>query len=68
MPGAFDIGVAVTALERAGARFMLVDDRGTEYATDADVEKAEQFYASGDFYTPNCVADPKVWTASTAKV
>lgn len=60
LSGTFDVDVAVTALERAGARIMLVDDRGTEYATEADVEAAEQRYVSGDFYTPNYVADPMV--------
>ena len=39
---------------------MLVDDRGTEYPTQADVEKAEQLHVPGDFYTPNYVADPRV--------
>ncbi|MCA1694476.1 MAG: hypothetical protein LC749_06985 [Actinobacteria bacterium] len=60
LSGIVDVDVAVTALERAGARFMLVDNRGTEYATEADVETAEQRYASRDFYTPNYVAAPKV--------
>lgn len=60
LSGAFDVGVAVTALRRAGARFMLVDNRGTEYATEADVEAAEKRYTIGDFYTPNYVANPKV--------
>ncbi|MGH9278997.1 MAG: hypothetical protein ACRD12_12940 [Acidimicrobiales bacterium] len=60
LSGVFDVDVAVTALERAGARFSLVDNRGTEYATEADVEAAEQRYVSGDFYTPNYVAAPKV--------
>ena len=60
LSGAFDTDQAITALERAGARFMLVDDKGTEYPTQADVEKAEQRHVAGDFYTPNYVADPKV--------
>lgn len=60
LSGDFDTAVAVTALERAGARFMLVDDKGTEHPTEVDVEKAEQRHVPGDFYTPNYVADPKV--------
>jgi hypothetical protein len=58
--GAFDVDVAIAALERAGARFLLVDDRGTEYATEAEVEEALQRHEPGEFYTPNYVADPKV--------
>jgi hypothetical protein len=60
LSGAFEVAVAVTALERAGARFMLVDDKGAEYPTEAEVEKAEQLHVAGGFYTPNYVAAPKV--------
>ncbi len=60
LTGKFDVDVAVAALKRAGARFMLVDESGTEYPTEGDVEKAEQLHATGDFYTPNYVAEPKV--------
>jgi hypothetical protein len=60
LSGAFEVDVAVAALRRAGDRFMFVDNRGMEYMTEADVEAAEERYATGDFYTPNYVADPKV--------
>ncbi len=53
LSGTFDVDVALTALERAGARFMLVDDRGTEYAAEAEVDAAALRHVSGDFYTPN---------------
>lgn len=58
--GPFDPDVAVIALRRAGGRFLLVDNRGTEYGTEADVEAAELRLPAGDFYTPNYVAEPKV--------
>lgn len=46
----------VRALNAAGARFMLVDEQGTEYHDEAGVESA----AANDLYTPNYVSDPKV--------
>lgn len=40
---------------------MRVDDKGTQYETDADVEDALQRHVTGgNFYTPNYVAAPKV--------
>jgi len=59
LSGTFDVDVAVTALERAGARIVLVDDRGTDYATEADIEAAEQ-PRQRRLLSPNYVADPKV--------
>jgi hypothetical protein len=46
----------VRALGAAGARFMLVDERGTEYHDEAGLESA----AANDLYTPNYVSDPEV--------
>ena len=46
----------VRALAAAGARFMLVDERGTEYRDEAGLESAAQ----ADLYTPNYVSDPEV--------
>jgi hypothetical protein len=60
LSGDFDVHAAVTALGQTAERIMLVDDKGTEYATEEDVEAAEQRYEPGYFYTPNYVADPEV--------
>jgi hypothetical protein len=53
LSGQFDIDVAVSALRRAGARFILVTEDGTEHLTE------ESVFATG-LYNPNYVADPKV--------
>lgn len=46
----------VRALGAAGARFLLVDERGTEYHDEAGIETA----AENDLYTPNYVSEPEV--------
>lgn len=54
--GAEDDQVVVTALTRAGGRFMLVDETGEEHA---DSEGAEAALMAG-LYTPNYVSEPEI--------
>ncbi len=59
LSGVFDNGVAVESLRRAGARFMLVDEEGTEYATDESLY-AGTLQGGKSLYSPNYVADPRI--------
>jgi hypothetical protein len=52
------VAAVVAALERAGDRFLRVDEEGVEH-TDATMDQA---YAAG-LYTPNYVSDPEVTDA-----
>ncbi|HUQ64028.1 MAG TPA: hypothetical protein VM121_09755 [Acidimicrobiales bacterium] len=59
LSGDFDNGVAVEALRRAGARFMLVDEEGREYPTEESLA-AGTLEGPRELYSPNYVADPKI--------
>ena len=56
LSGTFDTELAVAALHRAGERFMLVDEEGTEYA---DLDSLEAAALPRGLYSPNYVADPR---------
>lgn len=59
LSGDFDADVAVVALTLAGARFMLVDEEGTEYSTYEELEQGT-LYGPKELYSPNYVADPRI--------
>lgn len=56
LTGSFEPAAGVAALERAGSRLQMVDERGVEYATFEEVEEA----SFDDHYTPNYVSDPEI--------
>lgn len=54
----------VAAVDRANARFMLVDENGREHAdSDALAAAFDAYEGDGDLYTPNYTATPKVTSA-----